>query len=101
MACEKGFALFADLLREYDTRHFILSGGSFDLMTNVTAITNYCSLRGFIPNNTKQTINGFTIYPKDYFCPKSPATLKIEITETPARYIILQAHGYPLGKNSS
>ena len=70
MACEKGFALFADMLREYDTRHFILSDGSFDLTTNVITITNHCKPLGFIPNNTKQTINGFTLYPKDYFCPK-------------------------------
>ena len=99
MACEKGFALFADLLREYDTRHFILSGGSFDLMTNVTAITNYCSLRGFIPNNTKQTINGFTLYPKDYFCPKSPLTLKIKMTENTCTYTsFCRLMVNPLGK---
>lgn len=88
IACEKGFAMFAEMLREYDTRHFILSDGSIDLTTNVTAITNYCSLHGFIPNNTKQTINGFTLYPKDYFCPKtievSPEgilSFKMEMTE--------------------
>ena len=81
MACEKEFAPFREMLNEYDARHFLHSDGSFDLTTNVKVITDYWLMRGFIPNNTKQTINGFTIYPKDYFCPKSYATLKIEMTE--------------------
>ena len=81
MACEKGFAPFREMLNEYDARHFLLSDGSFDLTTNVKVITDYWLMRGFTPNNTKQTINGFTIYPKDYFCPKNYVTRKIEITE--------------------
>lgn len=80
MACEKGFAPFCEMLSEYDKRHFIRDDGSFDMMTNVIAITRYFKLRGFIPNNTKQTIDGFTLYPKDYFCPKNHATLKMEMT---------------------
>ena len=81
MACEKGFAPFSEMLREYDTRHFSLGGGSFDLTTNVKAITDYWLRRGLVQNNTEQTINGFTIYPKDYFCPKNHITMKIEMTE--------------------
>ena len=80
MACEKGFAPFCKMLSEYDKRHFIRADGSFDMTTNVSAITRYFKLRGFIPNNTKQTIDGFTVYPKDYFCPKDNATLKMEMT---------------------
>ncbi|MBQ7544535.1 MAG: hypothetical protein IJT02_06280 [Synergistaceae bacterium] len=55
-------------------------GGGLDLTTNVTLITSYFSRYGFTPNNTLQTVRGFTIYPKDYFCPKSYLTLKIELT---------------------
>ena len=81
MACEKGFAPFNELLGQYDTRHFMLEDGGMDLTTNVTVITYYFVGYGLIQNNTKQTINGFTIYPKDYFCPKNGATSEFHITE--------------------
>lgn len=74
MACEKGFPLFAELLAEYETRSFIDSNGNADMTTNVTSITNACLKRGFIQNNEYQIIDGFSIYPKDWFCPKSYKT---------------------------
>ncbi len=81
MACEKGFELFAGLLKDYDTRHFLLPDGSYDITTNVVTITDYCLKHGLVLNNEKQTVDGFTLYPKDWFCPKSHLTGKIECTE--------------------
>ena len=69
MACEPDHPFFKDLLMEYEQAHFIRSDGSYDLTTNVTRITNACVKAGLILNNEKQTIKGFTLYPKDYFCP--------------------------------
>lgn len=70
MGCKKGFPLFNELLERYHKRHFVLPDGSFELMTNVQEITKVCAERGFIPNGEKQVIEGFTLYPKEYFCPK-------------------------------
>ena len=80
MACREGHPLFEELLHEYDGIHFRRPDGSLDLTTNVTRITNTCSKYGFIPNNTLQTVNGFTLLPKDYLCPKDSQTKEIYIT---------------------
>lgn len=81
MACEKGYQFFADLLRTYDNRHFILEDKSMDITTNTTYITNFCLSRGLKLNNQLQIIDGFALYPNDYFCPKDPDTNQIHITE--------------------
>ncbi|MEI3230707.1 MAG: hypothetical protein V8S24_05295 [Gordonibacter pamelaeae] len=81
MACEKGFPLFSDLLDEYNERHFVKYDGSFDTTTNVVAITNACLKRGFRPNGAFQLVEGFALYPKDYFCPKSYDTGIVSLTE--------------------
>lgn len=81
MACEKDFPLFKELLYDYNNRTFIKQNGDMDLTTNVTSITNICLNHGLKLNNQKQTIKGFTLYPKDIFCPKSYETGKIECTE--------------------
>lgn len=80
MACIKGYSLFNELLHEYDDLHFIREDGVMDMTTNVVRITNKCLNYGFVPNNKKQTINGFTLLPKDYLCPKSYLDGKIYLT---------------------
>lgn len=74
MASEKVFPLFVELLKYYDNATFIKEDGSFNLTTNVTIITNACLERGFQPNNALQNIDGFVVYPKDYFCPINAET---------------------------
>ena len=81
MACEKDDPMFKEFLDGYKTAHFILPDGTLDKTTNVVRITNTCLKYGFVPNNKKQTINTFTILPKDYLCPKDLYTRKIDITE--------------------
>ena len=81
MACEKGFGLFSELLADYDGREFVRPDGSFDMMTNVTAITNACKSAGLELNNTFQVIKGFALYPNDWFCPKSHETGVITRTD--------------------
>ena len=78
MACEKGAKWAKDNLDYYNGRHFVKEDGSFDITTNVTTITNYMTPLGLKCDNTYQDFPGlFTIYPKDYFCPKSYRDLKI------------------------
>ena len=81
MACREGQKLFVEMLHDYDRAHFIRPDGTYDTTTNVTRITNTCVKYGLILNNKKQTINGFTLLPKDYLCPKDPVTNEMSITE--------------------
>ncbi len=81
MAAKKGHKLFAELLQEYDNAHFIKKDGTYDLTTNVIRITKTCKKYGLVQNNSLQTVNGFTLFPKDYFCPKDLITRKLHLTE--------------------
>ncbi|MBS5147586.1 MAG: glycosyl transferase [Clostridiaceae bacterium] len=80
MGCEKDFPLFQALLDDYSTRSFIQDDGSFDLTTNVIAITEACLSRGLVLNNEYQEIDGLALYPSDWFCPKSHETGAVNIT---------------------
>ena len=80
MASEAGFPLFEKLLHDYDDRAFVREDGSLDQTTNVVAITNVCHERGFRANNTFQVVDGFALYPKEWFCPKNIDTGVIEAT---------------------
>lgn len=81
MAAEKGSEWAKDNLGYYNNRNFIVNG-QMDLTTNVTIITNNLLKRGLRRNNTFQDFDGyFTIYPKDFFCPKSYQDGKIYLTE--------------------
>ncbi len=81
MAACKGQAMFAELLEDYNTDSFFKEDGTPNLMTNVKRITNSCLKHGLVLNNTKQTVNGFTLFPNDYFCPKDSVTNVLTITE--------------------
>lgn len=82
MASEKGGEWARENLIYYDSRHFIKADGTLDLTTNVVTITNIMLKHGLRQNNTYQEIQGyFTIYPKDYFCPKSYINGKIYLTK--------------------
>lgn len=81
IASREGHPLFKELLDEYKEIHFKQADGSLDMTTNVVRITNTCLKYGFVPNNRLQTVNGFTFFPKEYFCPKSYDDGKIYLTE--------------------
>lgn len=81
MACQKGHAMFIELLKEYDYAHFIRDDGTYDTTTNVARITKTCLKYGLKLDNTFQTVNNFTLFPSEYFCPKDWDTGTIEFTE--------------------
>lgn len=80
MAAEPGLPLIKELLAQYDHLHFIQKDGTLDVTPNIVRITKTMVKHGLIMNNEKQTIQDFTMFPKDYFCPKSPSTGLIQIT---------------------
>ncbi len=81
MACKKEFPLFKVFLDNYSDRHFVLKDGKYDLTTNVETITAICKNYNFAQNNMLQNIEGFVLYPNDYFCPKDWKTGLIERTD--------------------
>lgn len=80
MACEMNHPFFARLLKEYDDIHFTDEKGNYDYTTNVTRITKACTDNGLILNNKRQEIEGFTLFPNDYFCPLSHDTGELKRT---------------------
>ena len=81
MASEKGASIMVELLNDYKGVHFKNEDGTLDVTTNVTRITDACLKYGLVLNGSNQTVNGFTLFPSDYFCPKDVATRKINLTE--------------------
>ncbi len=80
IACKKNHPFLQELLFEYENKHFYTINGGLDLTTNVKRITNTCVKYGLKRNNTLQTINGLTLLPKDYLCPKDYMSGKVDIT---------------------
>lgn len=81
MASEAGNPLFKRMLSYYDNRNFITDQGKMDLTPNTIPMTAILSQYGMKPENTLQRLEHITIYPEEYFCPKNPWTLKINITK--------------------
>ena len=99
MASVSGQRAVKDMMDAYDGRHFVDENGAMDMSTNVEAITEYFVAHGLRLDNTKQTINGFTLYPSEYFCPKNSRTLEIKVTEN--TYTIHHFAGTWLGSGTS
>ena len=55
----------------YENINFLNEDGSLNKIASPQYQTNYLLQKGLIQNNTKQEIDGLTIFPKEYFCPKS------------------------------
>lgn len=68
MACVKGNSFIKEVLDSYDNREFIKIDGTFDFTTNIIPFREMCLEHGFEMNNTLQIVDGFAIYPNDYFC---------------------------------
>lgn len=82
MASIKGGKWVKENLEYYSNRHFIMPDGTMDITTNVKTITDYMLKYDLKQNNTYQDFPDLiTLYPKDYFCPKSYKDGKIYLTE--------------------
>ncbi|MCF8273424.1 MAG: glycosyl transferase [Flavobacteriaceae bacterium] len=82
MASVKGGSWVRFLLSYYENLPFIKNDGSFHDITNTYTIGEMTKTLGFIPNNQYQVIsNEVHLFPKDYFCPKSQVSGKIEATD--------------------
>lgn len=79
----KGSEWIANLLEFYVGRSFYKADGSLDLNPITEMITDHLvSKKGVLASNTYQKVEDYcTIYPSEYFYPKSWKTLKMNITE--------------------
>ena len=66
-----GQRMFQAILQFYEKASFLREDGSCNIITNVQIITQIAKEHGFVPDNTKKSILGFTLYPQTYFCPLS------------------------------
>lgn len=81
MAAETGHPFIKKLLQYYENNHFVNDKGEIDNTTNVEIITRIALEYGLIQDGRLQTIYDFTLYPKDYFCPKDWKTGDICLTD--------------------
>lgn len=91
----------SNLLSCYHSKSFYKADGSLDINPITEMITaSLGKEKGVLPNNTYQKINGYcTIYPSEYFYPKSWKTLKMNIT--PNTYCIHHFAGSWIDKEMS
>ena len=83
MGSEKDGKWINDLLPHYEDRSFYLENGTLDVNPNTEIITAFMKdKKNVLINNTFQKFDDYcTIYPSDYFCPKSWKTLRVKRTE--------------------
>ena len=84
IGAEKGLNILKSLLSYYDERHFVKPDGTYDTTTNTHITTDILEKYGFIPNGKKQSIDGFVLYPKEYFAPKDFYTGRMKKTKNTA-----------------
>lgn len=81
LACEKDFPLFREFMEYYHCNNFLKEDGSMDTTTNVHILTELCARYGLRRDGTRQTVEGFAVYPIDYFCPVDFETEKLHKTK--------------------
>lgn len=69
MYAEPNNILIKEMLDCYNNKHFLLEDGSYNMKTVCQYFTEILNKYGLISNNELQTVNGFTVFPRTYFCP--------------------------------
>lgn len=69
IAASKGNTWINEFLHTYDNRSFF-DGWRYDITTNVSCFTKFLQSKGFVLNNSQQTIEGYTLFPQILLCGK-------------------------------
>jgi hypothetical protein len=80
IGCEAGLDIIKQVICFYSKLRFIEKDGMHNLKTISEYITGIFETYGFKKINALQILAGFTIYPSEYFAPKSTIDGKIRIT---------------------
>ena len=76
MAAEQGNGFCLDVIEYYKTIHFDFN----NIITVCEHVTRCLKKKGYIGNNKIEKIDGFTLYPTEYFCPKNYYTNEMRMT---------------------
>ena len=78
---EAGNRTIKKLMDSYEDLHFIKEDGTLKLTPSPELNTNVLTAEGLLLNNTAQTVGELSVFPTEYFCPKSFETGYITLTE--------------------
>lgn len=78
LAAPSGMSFYKEVLDYYKTQCFLNANGSLNTMTVVTRTTELLKQKGLREISGIQTVEGITIYPKDYFNPRNNNTGVLE-----------------------
>lgn len=81
MGSEKENELFCQFLNYYQSVPFKNNDGSINMTSIPAVLTKICSSNGFTINNSFQEVNGFALFPSDFFYPKNYETGLTNITK--------------------
>lgn len=81
LACRPGHELFRAFLATYDGAAFLRPDGTPDVTPNVERLTALCRKHGLRTDNTRQTVQGLTVYPREYFSPGEYDSPRCQVTE--------------------
>ncbi len=73
--------IFKEILKSYEGEKFVNKDGTLNLKTVVVRVSDIFRKHGFTNEVTIQRCAGITIYPMEYFCPKSIKTGLIKLTD--------------------
>lgn len=72
--------IFKEVIDSYEKDSFINSDGTMNLKTVVYRVSEIFEIYGLSKKDEFQFIRNINIYPVEYFCPKSPKTMNLLIT---------------------
>lgn len=76
----KGFPLLKEMLSIYDSLDFDRVKNKVEQISTPVLITNLLEKHGLVRNGERQAVRELELFPEDYFCPKSPITRLLNIT---------------------
>lgn len=80
-ACEPGNPIVGEIIKMYQSEHFIDPNGQINMRTVVDRVTEVFYRHGFQRNGLEQILEGFHIYPAEYFCAYDFVTAEFTITD--------------------
>ncbi len=84
--------IIKELRDDYENINFIKKDGNFNRTTSPEIQTKFFLKKGLCRNNLLQEIDGLTIFPMEYFCPKDSISGEIHLTKN--TYSIHHFDGY-------
>ena len=81
LGVEKNNPMLRELMEIYQNSHFILEDGTLCLKNIVEITTEFLLDKGLKNTAEIQQCYGFTIYPKEFFCPIDYQTRELRVTE--------------------